>query len=60
MKPVKQYLNDNPKVQACDFRIFNNNIDDMSSFADYLITSTVKAIAFKNCISEEDKAFRQS
>jgi hypothetical protein len=56
MKPVKQYLDDHPKVQACDFRTFKTEIRDIPSLVDYLKTSTVKAIALKNGISEDDKA----
>jgi hypothetical protein len=56
MKPVSQYLTDNPNVVSCDFRSFKTEVHDIPFFADYLKTSTVKAIALKKDISDDAKA----
>jgi hypothetical protein len=56
MKSVTQYLADHPNVISCDFRPFKKEMYDAKTFAEYLKTSSVKAIAIKKCVSEETKA----
>jgi uncharacterized phage infection (PIP) family protein YhgE len=56
MTGVTHYLTDHPNVKICDFRIFQNAINEIPIFAEFLEHSTVKLVGFKNNISEKDKA----
>ena len=55
MKAVTKYLDNNPSIKACDFRSFETEVHDIPTLAEYLKTSTVKAIALKSQIPEAAK-----
>ena len=56
MRTVVQYLKEHPNVRACDFRVFKAEINDISTLTAFLNSSPIKAVAFKESISEAAKA----
>jgi hypothetical protein len=56
MSGVIHFLRDHPDVVTCDFRPFKAEISDISTLADYLKDSAIKAVAFKVFILDSDKA----
>ena len=55
MKCIVDYLKDHSDVRQCDFRSFKTEINDIPVLAEYLIQSTIKAIAINSGISQEAK-----
>lgn len=56
MKSVVRYLKEHQDTRTCDFRHFKAEVNDVSTLAEYLKTSSVKAIALKKAIPEAAKA----
>jgi len=56
MGAVFNYLKDHPNIKSLDFRSFKTAVDDISTLATYLKTSTtVIGVAFKDAISKDAK-----
>ena len=53
MKNIVNYLVAHADVKQCDFRTFKSEVNDISTLAEHLKNSTVKAIAINNGISAE-------
>lgn len=57
MRPVIKYLKDHPDIKSCDFRSFEDQIEDIGVLTTFLTEPSCKInnLAFKNCIPLEAK-----